>query len=151
MADQGSPGQSAPVAAPAPARDRREPGHGLTEAQFWADEGAPAIGGQYGIPNGLIAAAAAAPPGAPDDVGSMFGRLDARRARGLALQLQRTAGNAHLRAVIAASRLAADAIPGARSNDSSRNGRTNGHALQRKAHFELTDPDAPPATEATHE
>ena len=91
MADPASPAQSSPVQAPAPERRPASPSRGVTEAEFWADEASPAIGGRYGIPNGMMSAAAAA--GSPDDVGSLFGRLDGRRARGLGLQLQRTIGN----------------------------------------------------------
>ncbi len=52
----------------------------------------------------MLATAAAAAPGSPDDVGSLLGRLDARRARGLTLQLQRTMGNGGMHAMLVASR-----------------------------------------------
>src|SRR4051794_21686794 len=110
MADgSAAPSQNGPVAVPVPERPPLLPGHGhpVTETDFWGDEAAPAIGGRFGIPNGMMAAAAGAPtppgaPGAPDDVGSLLSRLDSRRARGLALQLQRSMGNGNFRSVLAA-------------------------------------------------
>src|SRR3954462_3795808 len=96
MADTNAPAQSGPVAAPAPVREKKGRGHAPTEAEFWADEAAPAIGGRYGIAKGMPTAGASPAPGAPDDLASLLGQLDARRARGLALQLQRSVGNGRL-------------------------------------------------------
>jgi hypothetical protein len=101
MAEAGAPTQSGPIAVP-PVREKH-PGHAPTEAEFFAAETAGLIGGRHGIPNGMLAAAAAGAPGSPDDVGSLLGRLDGRRARGLALQLQRTMGNGGLHRMLASS------------------------------------------------
>ncbi len=59
------------------------------------DEAAPAIGGPFGIPNSMMAAAA----GSPEDIETLFGRLDRRRARGLGLQLQRSVGNRYVMSI----------------------------------------------------
>ena len=83
-------------AAPAPASQPTTRGQSRTESGSWADDAAPAIGGTSGTPNAVMAAAAAS----PDDIPLLLGRLDGRRARGLALHLQRSMGNRELQSVL---------------------------------------------------
>ncbi len=61
MADQGTSNQIGALAVPLAAKTSATTGHHRTESDFWADEAAPAIGGVYGIPNALVAAAAGSP------------------------------------------------------------------------------------------
>jgi hypothetical protein len=90
--------QSASIAAPASVR--HPPSLFQTEAEFWSDEAAPAVGGRFGIPNSVMAAGAAS----PEDFEAFLGQLDRRRARGLALQLQRSIGNRELIALLSRNR-----------------------------------------------
>ncbi len=89
MAEQAGPAKTGPATAD-PAKKPNEAASRPSEAEFWAAEAAPAIGGMYGIPNAMLAAAASS----PNDLGGMLAGLDARRSRALALQLQRSTGNA---------------------------------------------------------
>jgi hypothetical protein len=75
--------------------------------------------------NGLFAGAVAAAPGSPDDLSGMLARLDARYARGVVLQLQRTIGNAALQSLIASKRVTSGG-PVARVTPPSRKGSATG-------------------------
>lgn len=106
MADQGAAAKAAPVAADQ-AKKPPQQSQTATETEFWSADSAPAIGGLYGIPNAMFAAGASS----PNDMGNLLGGLDGRRSRALALQLQRSTGNASFAGWIARSRRPQGAWP----------------------------------------